>query len=121
MSDIDNQLAGKGFRVIEGAINENPDVPGFVQMFKPSFPVGTIPYEQARDYMQISPMARTLVPMIVIIDRKGAIRAQYTGSDADFVTDDPAQMTANIHKVVDPLLAESAGKAKSTPHKKTAK
>ncbi|HLJ44792.1 MAG TPA: hypothetical protein VKU01_02215 [Bryobacteraceae bacterium] len=118
---MDNQLAGKGFRVIEGAINENPDVPGFVQMFKPSFPVGTIAYNEARDFMQISPMARTLVPMIVIIDRQGMIRAQYTGSDADFVTDDPAQQAANIHKVIDPLLAESAAKPKPATRKKTGK
>ena len=118
---MDNQLAGKGFRVIEGAINENPDVPGFVQMFKPSFPVGTIPYAEARDFMQLSPMARTLVPMIVIIDRKGMIRAQYTGSDADFVTDDSMQQAANIRKVVEPLLAETAAKPKPAPHKKTGK
>ena len=36
------------------------------------------------EYLQLDPTKRSFVPYILFIDRKGIIRAQFTGSDQDF-------------------------------------
>ena len=98
-----NELAPKGFRVVEGAINADPDVPGFIQRFMPAFPVGIADSSAAREYMQLPPMERSFVPFMVFIDRKGMIRAQYTGSDQNFFGD---KMADNIRAEAEKLLGE---------------
>ena len=122
MSGIQNELGPKGFQAIEAAINENSDVPGFIERFRPTFPVGVADYVAAMGYMQFSvAMKPPYVPYMVIIDRSGTIRAQYTGNDPFLVNE--AAMDKNIRTEVMPYLNE-AGKtsARSTPtraaHKK---
>lgn len=36
------------------------------------------------EYLQLDPTKRSFVPYMLFIDRKGIIRAQFTGSDQDF-------------------------------------
>lgn len=79
-----------GLQVLEGTIDEGADVPGFISRFQPNFPVGKVDYMAANTYMQLSPMVRNFVPFLVIIDRKGTIRAQYTGGD-DVLKDEENQ------------------------------
>lgn len=67
--------------MLEGALNQDANVPAFIQQFRPLFPVGTANEMGALQYMQISPMIRTFVPYIAFIDRKGVIRKQLTGGD----------------------------------------
>ena len=98
-----NELAAKGFRVVEGTINTDADLPGFIKQFNPPFPVGTADPNGAREYMQLSPIERSFVPFMTFIDRKGMIRAQYTGSDQNFFGD---KQPDNIRAEVEKLLAE---------------
>ena len=95
--------------MVEAAVNENPDVPGFIERFKPPFPVGTAGGEAALNYLQWPKDQRPLVPLMVFIDRKGIIRAQYSGLDEKFFDDDQDQ---HIREVAEKLLVESAAPAK---------
>ncbi len=95
-------------------MNDNPDLPGFIQRFQPPFPIGTAASQTALDYLQWPADQRPLVPLMVFIDRKGMIRAQYSGLDEKFFDD---QQDQHIREVAQKLLAESAtpsGKKKST-------
>ena len=69
-------------------MNENPDIPLFVQRYSPPFPVGIAGGQAALDYMQWPKDQRPLVPLMVFIDRQGMIRAQYSGLDNKFFDDD---------------------------------
>jgi hypothetical protein len=107
---LERELELKGFVVIEGAINPDGDVPGFIQQFNPPFPVGKATQLQAATYLQMTPMARAFVPWMVFIDRKGMIRAQFIGSDPPL--DDEAQAGKSLHDLVVKLLDESATPSK---------
>jgi len=82
LSGIEKELGPKGFAVVAGTLNDDPNIPDFIQRFTPSFPVGEANKQDAINYMQFDPAQRLpFVPYMVFIDRKGVIRAQYTGSD----------------------------------------
>jgi len=108
LSGIEKDLGPKGFAVVEAAVNENPDLPGFIQRFQPPFPVGTAGGEAALKYLQWPPDQRPLVPLMVFIDRQGVIRAQYSGQDEKFFDD---QQNQHIRELAEKLLADKAGPA----------
>jgi len=105
------ELAPKGLEVVEAALNENPDIAAFVSQFKVPFPVGTAGVLPALDFIQWPKDKRPLVPFLVFIDRKGVIRAQYTGVDESFFD---ANQEQHMRDEVLKLLNEGGGKAKST-------
>lgn len=117
LTGIEKDLGPKGFAVLEAAINDNPDVPRFVAQFKPDFPVGTAGALAALDYIQWPRDKRPLVPFLVFIDRKGIIRAQYTGVDEDFMNEQTQDQ--HIRAEVEKLLAEGAAPAKGKSTKKS--
>jgi hypothetical protein len=70
---------GPGFQPV--AITWNPNAkmltPGFVKQFGLDFPVGySDAYEPIMNFMGFSVMDRPVVPLAVVIDKKGMIRAQ---------------------------------------------
>ena len=69
----------------------------------------------ALQFMEISPMIRTFVPYIAFIDRKGMIRAQFTGGD---LTDETLEkvLRENAEKLVNESTAEAKPKAKRAAH-----
>jgi len=105
LSGIEKDLGPKGFAVVEAALNENPDIPGFIQKYNATFPVGTASGLGALEYMQWPPSQRPLVPLMAFIDRAGLIRAQYTGVDTTFFNDD---MDKHIREEIEKLLKEPA-------------
>jgi peroxiredoxin len=109
------ELAPKGFAVVEAAMNDNPDIPSFISLFKVPFPVGTATVLEALDYVQWPKTKRPLVPFVVFIDRNGVIRAQYTGVDEAFFDN---QQEQHMRDEVEKLLNEGAGKSKPA-HKAT--
>jgi peroxiredoxin len=115
LEGIYKDLAPKGFEVLEAALNEKPDVPAFVANFKVPFPVGTAGVLAAIDFIQLPKDKRPLVPFVVFIDRKGMIRAQYTGADEGFFDDGQEQ---HIRDEVEKLLNEG-GSTKGKPTHKT--
>jgi len=102
---------------VEGAINPNPDVVGFIRQYNPPFPVGTADNTAALGYMELSPMVRSFVPFMLFIDRQGMIRAQFTGSEPPgfFLAD---KMEQNIREQAMKLLSEPS--AANKPKRKKA-
>ena len=113
MSGIAKDLKPKGFEVAVGAVNEDGNVPDFIKTYNPPFPVGKAGGMNALEYLQWPPSERPLVPFMVFIDRKGMIRAQFTGADAKFFDDGQEK---NIREQAQKLLNEG-----TTPAKKAAK
>jgi hypothetical protein len=100
-------------------MNENPDVPGFIQRFHPTFPVGVINNMAVWGYMQFSVAMRPpYVPYMVFIDRVGMIRSQYTGTDA-ILADEPS-MDKGIRAEVVKLLSEGSKTSAKSPVKRAA-
>jgi peroxiredoxin len=109
LSGIYRDLAPRGFDVLEAAVNQNPDIPSFVAQFKASFPVGTASVQEALDFIQWPKDKRPLVPFVVFIDRKGVIRAQYTGVDEAFFDD---QQDQHMRDEAGKLLSEGLKSSK---------
>jgi peroxiredoxin len=68
-----------GLQAIGIAINPEADdqkVREFQHLYAPSFPVGRAKPDSALSYLGISVMERWVYPQVVLIDRKGVIRAQ---------------------------------------------
>src|SRR5580698_2980831 len=103
LGGIYKDLAPKGFEVLEAVLNENPDIPSFVSNFKVSWPVGTAGVLSAVDFIQWPKDKRPLVPFVVFIDRKGMIRAQYTGVDESFFD---ARQEQHLRDEAEKLLSE---------------
>jgi len=119
LSGIEKDLGPKGFAVVEAAVNDNPDVPGFIQKYGATFPVGTSSGLGALEYMQWPLSQRPLVPLMAFIDRTSVIRAQYTGVDTNFFGDD---LEKNIRGEIEKLLKEGAPRStKSTTNSKSRK
>ena len=103
--------------MVEGAINAGADIPEFINRFAVPFPVGNADNMAALAYMQLSPMVRSFVPFMLLIDRKGEIRAQFTGGDRDFFND---QMEQHIREELLKLLNEPGAAKVPAPKKKKA-
>ncbi len=84
--------------------------------FKPSFPVGQFDNAKAVEFMQLSPVVRSFVPFMVLIDRAGIIQAQHTGSEQDYFSEDVVRQSANIRADIEKLL----GPPKPAPRRKSA-
>jgi thiol-disulfide isomerase/thioredoxin len=106
---LQNEFAAKGLQVLECAVNTNADslIPDFVKTYKTNFPVG---YNFDVDYIlgpffQHQPDRGPTMPMLVFIDPKGLIRAEYEGAD-DFVSNPNQEQ--NIRGEIQKLLVRPA-------------
>jgi hypothetical protein len=104
MSEIYKQYHPKGLEVVMAAVNTDPKVDDFVRRFNLPFPVGMGDGDKARGFFELSLTRPIYVPWFVIIDRKGVIRVQYTGSDAHFFEGG----IAKVQQAIEPILAERA-------------
>ena len=90
LSGLEQKYGNEGFQAIDVAINgldENrtPEQAGqlvnaFARTYGANFPVGFMPRDNMNAFMNFSIMDRTVVPQVVLIDRKGVIRYQTTPS-----------------------------------------
>jgi peroxiredoxin len=112
LTKLYNEMKPKGLQVLSVAVNDNASmlVPGFVQNFQIPYPVGYAPRETLLKYMGFSEMDLWVVPQIVVIDRKGMVRAQTP------VKGDPnLQSETYMRDLLTKLLAE---KSTTTSHSK---
>jgi hypothetical protein len=79
------------------------NVPGFIRDFRPAYPVGFTQREVVEAYLEHPVMFRLMMPQVVVIDRKGTIRAQYAGDDKFF---EKADQEKNLRELLEPLLKE---------------
>jgi len=116
LSKLQPEYAKRGVQflacAIEDAAKEN--LPGFIQQFKPPFPVGYAPRTSVYDYLQHPSMLILHMPAVLFIDRQRMIRSQYEG-ESPFYKDE--EQEKNFRMEIDKLLKEGTVTSKSGPHK----
>ncbi len=115
LSKIYKDMEPRGLQVLGVAFNDNAAilVPDFVQQFGVNFPVGSSERGPVMTYLGLSEMVRWGVPQVVVIDKKGNIRAQTPPQSGDPVL----QNDANMRELLGELLKEPAGAARRTSHR----
>lgn len=76
---LQEAFGSEGLQVIGVAFNPDADeskVREFAHLYAPSFPIGLSKTDSVISYLGISVMERFVYPQVVLIDRKGMIRAQ---------------------------------------------
>lgn len=117
LSKLQTEYGPRGLQVVASAIDTMSQllVPDFVKKFQPSFPVGFNEREAAEAFLEHPTIYRLMMPQLVFIDRKGLIRAQYSGDDKFF---DKTVQEKNIRETIEPLLNEKAVGERVTGTKK---
>jgi peroxiredoxin len=117
-SKLNTEYASKGFQPIAVAWNEMSKmlVPDFVKANGVNFPVAYSERDKVLEFLQFSPIVRTMVPQIVWIDRKGMIRAQ-TAPEPD-----PKMLQEDYwRQMIETLTSEGDSGVKKTTHATTRK
>ena len=126
ITKLQKDLGPKGFQAVGAVFNDEVNTANaamnaqvtanFVNQFEVGFPVGYAAQASVTSYLGLSDIERWSVPQVVIIDRKGVIRAQ---SAAQGTTE--LQTEAYLRKFLGELLDEGKTAAPSkAPAKKTA-
>jgi peroxiredoxin len=110
LAKLQQEYGPRGLQVIASAIEDmaKMDVPDFNRRFQPPYPVGFNERSGVLDYLQHPVMFRLLMPQVVVIDRKGIIRAQFSGDDKFF---EKADQEKNFRDLLEPLLKEGTAEA----------
>ena len=110
LTKLHKQLGPKGFQPVDVAWNQNAAalVPGFVKQIGIDFPVGYSDWDPIMSYLGFTVMDRPVVPLIVVIDKKGVIRAQSPPQG-----DPNLQDEAKLKAMIENLLAEGGAPAKA--------
>ena len=117
LTKLYKELGPRGLQVLGVAFNDNAAVlvPAFVQEFGVPYPVGAAPSDAALGYLGFSVMDRWVVPQVVVIDRKGNIRAQSPPGG-----DERLQDESYLRNLITSLLKEGAATSVKAPTKTTA-
>lgn len=110
LNKFEKEMGPRGFQAIDVAWNENAKVlaPAFARQFNLSFPVAYSTWDPIMSYLGFSVMDRPVVPQVVVIDRKGMIRAQSPPQG-----DPNLQNEITLRGLIDQLLKEDTAKAPS--------
>lgn len=108
LTGLQKELGPNGLRVVGVAFNDGVEAnPGLVDQFvkatNAGFPVGSASRDSVLSYLGISVMERFVVPQVLIIDRRGTVRAQ-----SDPLGSPELQEPSSLRSIVDGLLKESA-------------
>ena len=92
MSRIQNDLGPRGLQVVGAAFDDTAayTIQGFIQRYRPTFPMGSLDREGAIKIADIPKDMRPFVPIIMFIDKTGTVRVQYYGNDPVFKQADKA-------------------------------
>jgi peroxiredoxin len=108
LNKLEKDLGPRGFQPLAVAWNDDAKqlVPGFVQQFDVKFPVGYSEWNPIMSYMGFSILDRPVTPLVVVIDRKGVIRAQTPAEGDSNLQNEP-----KLRALIESLLKEgSSGK-----------
>jgi peroxiredoxin len=110
LGKIQTDYAAHGVQVLASAVEANAKaaVPGFVQNFHLPFPVGY--NDDANTVLSFAQYSREripLMPIVLLIDRQGMVRAQHDGHDEQFFGD---QQDQNFRAALDGMLKGPAKK-----------
>jgi thiol-disulfide isomerase/thioredoxin len=109
LNKLQKELGPQGFQPVAVAWNEGAQalVDGFVNGFKITFPVGYSTWDPIMSFLGFSVMDRPVVPLVVVIDRKGMIRAESPPQG-----DPNLQDEAKLRVLIESLLKENSVKPK---------
>lgn len=102
-----------GLQVLAVAINDNPDIAGFVKSQQVTFPVGTSPRDPVYRLLRIG-MGRIPMPQLLLIDKAGTIVAQY-GGDSPLLAE--GQDDSGLKTAIDNLVKFGVPAAQPAPSK----
>jgi peroxiredoxin len=122
LAKLQNELGPKGLQCFGIAIDLMPklNLPGFVAETGATHPVGYSEYSAAVAFMEHPANIRLLVPQVMIIDRKGIVRAHRGGEDDEFFKDEEKVLRAIIEPLlIEPAAAKSGVRKKAAANKKT--
>lgn len=107
---LQKEYEPRGFQVLATAIEDMAvrAVPDFIRRYNPPFPVGYNDRNQVTDYLQVPMASRLLMPQLVLVDRHGVIRGQFTGDDEIFNDD----VKGKLAKRIEALLKDGPGSTK---------
>jgi len=106
ITKLHKELGPRGFQAIGIAFDKGingPTVSDLVQRLGVTYPVGYASSDKVDSYLGRQPMERFRVPQIVVIDRKGFIRAQSRPTDEKNLEDEDY-----LRNLIDSLLKEKA-------------
>jgi peroxiredoxin len=111
LAKLYGEMKGRGLQTLGVTFNENAKglTPGFVQQFNIPYPVGYSNPDAVLSYLGFSVMDRWMVPQVVVIDRKGQIRAQSPPQG-----DPNLQDEKYLRTLVDGLLKEGTAAKKTS-------
>lgn len=97
MNRLQKEYGPRGFQAISLPFNDDAPIAasGFVAAHQVTHPVAAIQRDRVYEFAQLSPVMRHSVPIMVFIDRRGRIRAQYEG-DATFFQNEEANFRAKV-------------------------
>jgi hypothetical protein len=86
LNKIQQDYGPRGLQVLGAAINNNApyEIAGFVQRYRPAFPIGYLDQTAAIKLADIPKDTRPFVPIIMFTDRKGWVQVQYYGDSPIF-------------------------------------
>lgn len=118
LTPIARDYSLRGVQILECAFNDAAvqSLPGFLNEFKPPFPVGWSNRAAVMSYLQYTIIdPRPLyVPHLVLIDRSGVIRGDYPG-ESPFFADAAKNIRAELDKLLKLPTAPKAPTAPATP------
>lgn len=107
LENLYKELGPKGFQPIDVAWNPNAQqlAPMFAKSLSLTFPVGYSEWDPVMSFMGFSVMDRPVVPLEVVIDKRGMIRAESPPSgDANL------QDQGKLRTLIEGLLSEASAK-----------
>lgn len=113
LSGMAPQYTARGLEIVAVAIEQDAakNLPGFISTVKPPFPMGyNTDQKTILDFIQHPPSQMLLMPVLVFIDAKGMVRAQYEGN-SPFMAEDKQE--ENLRKELDSLTAAGKKSGKS--------
>ena len=110
MSRLQREFGPRGFQAISLPFNDDAAVaaPRFASEHQVTHPVAAIPRNQVYEFAQLSAVVRHSVPILVFVDRRGRIRAQFEGDAAFFLSEE-----ANFRAKILELLKEPAARPRA--------
>jgi thiol-disulfide isomerase/thioredoxin len=106
MNRIQKDFGARGlqaFAVAVGVDADKKNTQGFVDRYRPTFPVGYVAETPFRELADLSATARPYVPIFIFIDKKGVIRFEYTAIDAIM---EKSKRLQNCGSIVEGLLRQ---------------
>jgi hypothetical protein len=113
LTKMHHELGPRGFQPLDVAWNQNAEqlVPGFIKQVGIDFPVGYSDWDPIMSFLGFSVMDRPVVPLIVVIDKKGMIRGQSPPQG-----DPNLQDETKLHAMIESLLTEGSTVSKTSKH-----